>query len=68
MKYNPAKVTIEENKGRGGTFCQYVGEAHVHGIRLITAEFRAQTRHQQDNNVKSAYVRFTAAKSKPDRQ
>lgn len=73
MKYNPAKVTIEENKGRSGPFCQYVDEAPVHEIRLITAESRAQTRHQLENNVKSAYVSFTAAsssltKSKPERQ
>lgn len=60
MKYNPAKVTIEENNGRSGIFCQYVDEAQVPDIRLIT-ESRAQTRHQLENNLKSACVNFTAA-------
>lgn len=68
MKYNPAKVTIGENKGRGGTFCQYVDEAPVHEI---TAESRAKTHHQQENNkicICEHYSAFSSlTKSKQDR-
>lgn len=68
MKYNPAKVTIGENKGRGGTFCQYVDEAPVHEIN---AESCAKTHHQQENNkicICELYSAFSSlTKSKPDR-